>query len=368
MTRKNVEVICYFSSTYNEARKKFLEAAHGSGAQVESIKHPYDGPNGEPLFTDVAVIGTSDAKNVLVLSSGTHGVEGFTGSGIQTGYLCKEITPYLEPDISFLFIHALNPYGFAHLRRLNEDNIDLNYNFSDHSKPHPKNPGYEKLADAIAPKSVSFWSEIVSWSRLLWYMVINGKNRLEEAITGGQYTHSKGLFYGGRFEAWSNRTIREIAHRYLSSKNRVIVIDFHTGLGESGNAEIILNVPEESNIYKRAITIWGPERVKTTVTGKARGIHLTRTLKLAFPKMLPNTEVTAVSLEYGTFSPMEVFKALRLENWLHHYGEENHPNAQKIRAELLKVFYPNTEDWKLQVWQQGKEIIDQALLSINPSQ
>ena len=76
----------------------------------------------------------------------------------------------------------------------------------------------------------------------------------------------------------------------------------------------------------------------------------------------------AVSLEYGTFSPMEVFKALRLENWLHHYGEENHPNAQKIRAELLKVFYPNTEDWKLQVWQQGKEIIDQALLSINPSQ
>jgi hypothetical protein len=55
------------------------------------------------------------------------------------------------------------------------------------------------------------------------------------------------------------------------------------------------------------------------------------------------------------------------ENWLHHYGGENHPNAQKIKSELLKVFYPDTEDWKLQVWQQGKNIVDQAVLSINSS-
>jgi len=363
-----MEAINYFSSTYNEARKKFLDAAHRSNAQIENIKHPLDGPNGEPLYTDIAVIGSSDAKNSLVLISGLHGVESFTGSAIQTGFLHDEIASSLAPDISVLFIHAINPYGFAHLRRFNEDNIDLNYNFSDHSKPSPKNPGYEKLADAIAPKSVSFWPEIVSWSRLLCYMIIKGEKELEIAITGGQYTHPKGLFYGGRFETWSNRTIREITHRYLSNKNRVVVIDFHTGLGGFGNAEIILNVPEESNIYKRAIAIWGSERVKTTVTGKALGTQLTWSLKLAFQKMLPNTEITAVSLEYGTFPPMKVFKALRLENWLHHYCEENHPKAQKIKAELLKVFYPNTEDWKLQVWQQGKEIVDQALLSINPSQ
>jgi len=362
-----MEVPDYFSTSYNEARDKFLKAAHGSDVQVESIIHPHLGPHGEPLFIDVAAIGPSDAKDVLVLSSGTHGVEGFTGSGIQTGFLRNEIASYLESDIGMLFIHSINPYGFAHLRRFNEDNIDLNYNFSDHSEPYPKNPGYEKLAGAIAPKSVSLVSEIGSWFCLFWYMKREGEKELEKAITSGQYTNPKGLFYGGRFETWSNRTIQKVAHRYLSNKNRVVVIDFHTGLGDFGSAEIILNEPVVSDEYKRAIAIWGTEIVKTTETGEASSIHLTRTLKLAFPKMLPNTEVTAVSLEYGTFSPMEVFKTLRLENWLYHYGEENHPKAQKIKAELLRVFYPNSNEWKLQVWQQGKEIVDQALLSINSS-
>jgi hypothetical protein len=82
-------------------------------------------------------------------------------------------------------------------------------------------------------------------------MIIIGKNKLEEAITGGQYTDPKGLFYGCRFDAWSNRTNWEIAYRYISNKNRVVVIDFHTGLGEFGKAEIILNVPEESNLQKK---------------------------------------------------------------------------------------------------------------------
>ena len=362
-----MEAIEYFSSTYKEARKKFLDAAQGSDVKVESIKHPHNCPQGEPLFTDVVVLGPSDAKDALVLISGTHGVEGFTGSGIQTGFLRNEIASSLNFNISILLIHAINPYGFGHLRRFNEDNIDLNYNFSDHSEPYPKNPGYEKLAGAIAPKSVSLVSEIGSWFCLFWYMKREGKKALEKAITSGQYTNPKGLFYGGRFETWSNRTIQKVVHRYLSNKKGVVVIDFHTGLGDFGSAEIILNEPVVSAEYRRAIAIWGTERVKTTETGEASSIHLTRTLKLAFPKMLPNTEVTAVSLEYGTFSPMQVFKALRLENWLYHYGEENHPKAQKIKAELLRVFYPNSNEWKLQVWQQGNEIVDQALLSINSS-
>ncbi|MEJ0064575.1 MAG: DUF2817 domain-containing protein [Caulobacteraceae bacterium] len=50
-------------------------------------------------------------------------------------------------------IHAINPYGFAWLRRVTEENIDLNRNWIDFSQPPPANPGYDELADAArAPR------------------------------------------------------------------------------------------------------------------------------------------------------------------------------------------------------------------------
>ena len=117
---------------------------------MESIRHPLAGPRGEELFTDVVRIGPERADSVLVLSSGIPGVEGFAGSGIQTGLMREQIEHYLPQGMAILMIHAVNPYGMAHLRRFNEDNIDLNRNFRDHSTAYPVNEGYQALADYIA--------------------------------------------------------------------------------------------------------------------------------------------------------------------------------------------------------------------------
>ena len=77
--------------------------------------------------------------------------------------------------------------------------------------------------------------------------------------------------------------------------------------------------------------------------------------------MIPQAEVTAVSLEFGTYPAKDVFLALRAENWLHHYGGVNHPKAQEIKTELLHVFYPNTDDWNQSIWNHGEKIVNQAL-------
>ena len=355
----------YFSSDYQEARRKFLEASNAIGAGIESFKNPNSDPESEPLYTDVAVIGPKDAKAILVLGSGTHGVEGFAGSGIQTGLLQQGISSSLKPNMSIVMIHAINPYGFSYLRRFNEDNVDLNRNFADHTRPYPQNKGYKELADAISPKSISFWSNVKTGFSLFWYRLRNGKNELKVAISSGQYTHPQGLFYGGQSQTWSNKTIRAIVNRYLSNAERVVVVDFHTGLGPYGNAEIILNEKEDSPAYKRAVEWWQNSRVKSTVSGKSVSPHLYGTLKLAFPRMLPNVEVTAVSLEFGTLPAMKVFWALRAENWLHHHGGKGYPDAKRIKDNLLRAFYPDKDDWKFQVWKQGKEVVEQALVKIS---
>jgi hypothetical protein len=349
----------YFARDYSEARQKFLEASQALGADIDSFSHPGTGPEGEALSTDVALIGPQDA-NVVVLVSGTHGVEGFAGSGIQTGLLQENIASRLRPDTGLLMIHAINPYGFAHLRRFNEDNVDLNRNFVDHSKPYPLNPGYDALADAVSPQSISLRANATSVFRLLNYRIKNGNTALKKAVSEGQYSDPQGLFYGGRKEVWSNRTMKTIIKRYLSNAERLAFIDFHTGLGPYGSAEVILNEAEHSPVYKRAHEWWGG-LAKTTAGGKSVSVHLQATLKRAFPQMLPGTEVTAVTLEFGTFPALKVFWALRDENWLHHHGAEEYPGRMKIKTELLRMFYPDDDGWKRRVWKQGKEAVEAAL-------
>ena len=138
------------------------------------------------------------------------------------------------------------------------------------------------------------------------------------------------------------------------------MVDFHTGLGPYGHGEVIMNEPDQSPAYDRAVTWWG-DRVRNSISGESVSIHLEATLKKGFSTMLPDAEITAVTLEFGTVEAMQVFKALRAENWLHHHGSISHPRAKEIKTELLRVFYPDNDVWKKQVWEQGKEVVEQVL-------
>ena len=76
-----------FSATYHDARSAFLDAAAEAGAQLEHHQCPAQGPQGEALYTDTAWLGDRAASKVLMVLSGTHGVEGYFGSGVLTGLL-----------------------------------------------------------------------------------------------------------------------------------------------------------------------------------------------------------------------------------------------------------------------------------------
>ena len=107
--------------------------------------------------------------------------------------------------------------------------------------------------------------------------------------------------------------------------------------------------------------------MKSTAGGESVSTHLRGTVKLALPKMLPGVEVTAVSLEFGTVSATKVFRALRAENWLHHYGGSGYPGAEKIKDNLLRAFYPDDPEWKSKVWQQGRGVVEQVLTLLQES-
>lgn len=356
-------MVSYFSTDYQEARGKFVSASDKVGADLSSFQNPNSGPDGRALYTDIALLGPEDARSALVLQSGTHGVEGFAGSAIQTALLHDSLLSKLVSSVRLILIHAINPWGFAHQRRTNEDNVDLNRNFVDHSRPYPTNLPYQKLAHILAPARLSPFSRPASLVRLLSYGAVHGMQSLRAAVSGGQYSHPQGLFFGGHFDVWSNKILRQTLESYVAGAGQVGFIDFHTGLGRSGHGELILNVPKGSPPHQRALAWWG-DRAKTTKANESVSADLVGTLKLAVTEILPDTEVTAASLEFGTLPSNSVLWALIAENWLYHHGNLDDPRSVAIKAEMRRAFYIETDEWKTTVWNQGKQMISQAFAGL----
>lgn len=350
----------YFAVDYRAARAGFLSACRAAGAAVESHKNPTRGPDGEALFADLAWLGPPTADRVLVTLSATHGVEGFCGSGVQVGWLKSGLYKELPAGVALLQIHAINPHGFAWLRRVTEDNVDLNRNFIEHDKPYPRNKGYEELADIICPRD---WTDavIAKTSRELnAYAEEHGIHALQRAMTGGQYSHPDGIFFGGHAVTWSRQSLNAILRSRLPHARRVAVIDYHTGLGPYGYGERICVHPPGSDGLAQA-RAWYDGDVTSPYLGTSSSAELCGVNVIGMQEALPHAELTAIALEYGTLPMSEVSLALRADNWVHIYGDLSSAKGRAIKSQIREAFYADKRDWKQSVWDRAVETQRQAL-------
>jgi hypothetical protein len=352
-----------FSATFAEARAKFLEAATGAGAELAAWTHPERGPDGGELATDVAWIGPTDATAVLVMVSGTHGVEGHCGSGAQIDWLRRGEQARLAAGQATLLIHAINPYGFAWSRRVTHENVDLNRNFVDFAKPLPENTGYDELAEAVAPAEWTDASREASRAAFLAYLRQHSYAALVEALSGGQYRHPGGVYYGGAAQTWSRLTLTAIFGERLGQARQVGVLDYHTGLGPEGFGEPMVSAAPDTAEYARALA-WYGAAITSIEGGNSSSAKLTGDWLDATPALLPHAEVTGMALEYGTVDGAQVMEALRADNWLHLHGDPLSPQGQAIAADTRAAFYIDTDIWRGMVLGQSLIATRQALAGL----
>ena len=356
----NTNVADSFSDSYVEARRRFLEAARDAGATISSYKHPLPGPDGGDIATDIARIGASSARNILAVGSGTHGVEGYCGSGIQTALLREGLASSLPDDMALIFIHAINPWGFAWGRRVNEDNVDLNRNFLNHEISHPENPGYEDIYEALNPTDLSETSLKQGRERMKAYAEKHGPAALQHALSGGQYTYPEGVQFGGTKPVWSNSTLRQIIQKEMSGAKRIIFIDIHSGLGARGKGEVISTSSETSPIYQRLHALWGDIVHSTKAEGSVSS-NVPGSITEVFEEELSGREVSPCGLEFGTVAMNLVAAALVADNWLHRHGGLDNPAAPAIKKQIRDAFYVDADDWKEDVTRQTREMISRVL-------
>lgn len=350
-----------FAADYASARRLFCDAATAAGARLESHVNPaVTGPAGEPLATDLAWLGPADAAHLLLTISGTHGVEGHCGSGIQVATLADPGARALRPDAAIVFLHAINPYGFAWSRRVNEDNVDLNRNFVDHDSALPRNDGYVELADAICPAEWNAASRAATGLRLAAYREHHGAAALQTAITAGQYTHPDGVFYGGAGATWSRRLALALAAEHLARARRVAVIDYHTGLGPWGHGEKIVLHRHASAALQRARDWYGDD-ITSTVLGTSASSDVVGDLISGLAAALPAVEFTNMALEYGVSSVEETIDAIRADNWLHRHGTLDSAIGREIKTQIRAAFYDDAENWQALVLEQAIDAQRRAL-------
>jgi hypothetical protein len=354
-----------FSPDYQAARAKFLEAARTAGAALEAISHPERGPDGGELFTDTAWIGPREAEAVLVMISATHGVEGFCGSGAQVDWLRREEHCGLPDGTAVLMVHAINPYGFAWLRRVTQENVDLNRNWVDFNSPRAANPGYEALADQICPREWTAEVQASTGQALAAYAAEHGAMALQQAISGGQYSHPLGVFYGGDQPTWSRRTQTRLFEHYLRGAGRIAIIDYHTGLGPWGYAEEIVVAAPETAAFRRAASWFGAAVTSPFAGGGSSSAEIAGDGLSFAPSLLGHAEVTGMALEFGTKPLTETLNAIRADVWVHAHGDPLSPEGRAIKAEVRDAFYGDADDWKGMIAGQSLLATRQALRGLN---
>jgi hypothetical protein len=352
-----------FSTSWAQARAKFLDAARRAGASLREWPSPERGPAGEVLCTDTAWLGPPEAPRVLVVISGTHGVEGFCGSGPQVGLLRGDARMVLPPDTAMLLIHGINPHGWAWLRRVTEENVDLNRNWVDFAQPLPRNPGYAELHAHYVPASLDAGALARADAAVAAYAAAHGAHAERVAGSSGQYTHADGVFYGGAAPTWARRTSEAILAAYLGRAHTVAIVDMHTGLGPYGYGEPICNHAPGGERVRRARAWWG-DSVTEPLLGTSSSQEKWGLTEFGYERCLAHADIAFVALEFGTYPSRAGMEVLRADHWLHVHGDPRGPGAAAIKNAIRDHFYPPHDDWKEMVLFRSWQIWRQALAGL----
>lgn len=331
----------YFSGTYEESRKKFLNLV--KNGIISSFQIDKD------LFTDYAFFESKKKKNIVILVSWTHGIEWYIWSAVQQLFIEKYF-PKINDETSVVMIHALNPYGMKHFKRINKNNIDLNRAFLKNLEEYTENDEetkkiFDKISAKLIPnrKRKSHLFEIIAFYLNSVYFILKYWLKKVKQVAGikWQYHNSKSLQYGGLVNNQKEKEVvlyQDFLNKISKKFNNLIVIDLHSGMPRK--TLYIIEHEESSDEFKKWKKVTNKDsKIKKIVSLRKQFSPIRKwslagyTVKNSFAKNNYGIVVDYLSKT----SPMKAAFNVGAEFHSHHYGTKNQNIELKIKKNFNKM-------------------------------
>lgn len=364
--KTNHETKLYFSSNYSEARSKFRKHITKLPAELVKTHEIFlTNPKEEDLTIDYKFFGKAKNKSLLILTSGVHGGEAYTGSAIQFLFMEKLLKPELLNKINVLIIHGVNPWGFKYFRRTTANNVDLNRNFSNSDELfQTKNYEYDELKKITQPElaiSAGIYVKIKMFFNIIFELYKMGRRELSKALLQGQYVESKGLYFGGLKPEPETIEIKKLLEGYTKDYDNIVLIDLHTGFGEKGKLHLFgssqisdINRDFENKIFEDlTIDTSDDEKFYETKGDLCQYIRLAN----------PNKKVAAMTFEFGTLNSQTTLGGFNsiynmiTENQGFFWGYVSEKDKETIQNNFLEMFFPQNVDWRDQSLFQAEKYL-----------
>lgn len=348
----------FFSPDFQTAQQRFRAAVAALPGDLHSLPLGITDSEKASFAIDIAWFGSRRPQRALIHVCGIHGIEGFAGSAVQLALL--DNLPSLSATDALILVHVLNPYGMAHLRRGNENNVDLNRNFFFGTDGwHGAPDGYATLNGFLNPPRPPSHLDFFHL-RLLLAETSLGTGAIRQAVAGGQYHFPKGIFYGGKTLEEGPKLYGEWLATHLNEVAELFVIDVHTGLGGYGHQSLFLrsDIDAQGLTQSLGLPLATDDRQADVMGYEHEGGHGS-----IYRLLLPEARTICVTQEFGTYHGRRLLRALRAENQHHHYGDDrlDHWSKRKLKA----MFCPEDERWQNQVTTQGGDLIHRAVHLLN---
>jgi hypothetical protein len=358
----------YFKLDYISARQVFRNNANLISSNYSDSKTftiNVESKVDDDLTVDLLYIPCQKQMDkLLIISSGVHGVEGFVGNAVQQMFMEKFINEDLLNNTGLLFVHSVNPYGFKYLRRVSENNVDLNRNSStDTSLYSSVNEGYAKMYSFINPagkvNTKSCKNKMFNL-RAVFKIIRASMPVLRQAVLQGQYQYPEGLYFGGSNFEPQIVALTPIISSICEPYKSVFAIDLHTGYGEKGKLHLFPNTVGDvakkqlEDIFAGYEIDWSDSDDFYTVTGDFVDFMNILNKDKAF---LPMT------FEYGTMNSQTTKGSLKsihimiLENQGNHYGYKKERDSLKVINDFVEMYNPSSAEWRTKIMKDTEDML-----------
>lgn len=362
----------YFPSSYEDSRERFKQSL-----SLLRQKWPDARLENYPLkeYPDLSIdwiwAEARQKENLIIVSTAQHGIEGYVGAAMMKVFV-EDFAPRFNPEnTGLLLIHAINPWGMKHHRKVNEHNVDLNRNFAIDGNFDPTiNPEFKQVAYLLNPQKQmrSFMVEnLLFWFRAFKSLLTKGYAVTARGALLGQHHTPNGFYYGGTSYQETTKVVMSLYQQALDEYRNGLQFDIHTGYGPRYQMTVIVP-PNDPMPSIEAMQRFNYPLVRKITADEFYAIrgdmgkYYYRLIKAEYP----GKKLFACGFEFGTFGDsllarIRSLRAMVFENQLHWHGAKNEKIAERVRGEFEELYYPAETKWREKALTDGRQAFEGIL-------